>query len=93
MSDGNYGEGKGWGPCSVPGSLVWFNAGLYEPFVDEDEDIELIDSICNAILDLRDKYELGNFENRDCADEINAIMLLMHQLLAADDLYACKVSA
>ena len=58
-----------------------------------DEDIELIDSICNAILDLRDKYELGNFENRDCADEINAIMLLMHQLLAADDLYACKVSA
>ena len=58
-----------------------------------DEDIELIDSICNAILDLRDKYELGNFENRDCADEINAIMPLMHQLLAADDLYACKVSA
>ena len=40
MSDGNYGEGKGWGPCSVPGSLVWFNAGLYEPFVDEDEDIK-----------------------------------------------------
>lgn len=58
-----------------------------------DEDIELVDSICNAILDLRDKYELGNFENRDCADEINAIMPLMHQLLAADDLYICKVSA
>lgn len=58
-----------------------------------DEDIELVDSICNAILDLRDKYELGNFEDRDCADEINAIMPLMHQLLAADDLYACKVSA
>ena len=58
-----------------------------------DEDIEFIDSICNAILDLRDKYELGNFEVRDCADEINAIMSLMHQLLAVDDLYACKVSA
>lgn len=58
-----------------------------------DEDIELVDSICNAILDLRDKYEFGNFEDRDCADEINAIMPLMHQLLAADDLYACKVSA
>ena len=58
-----------------------------------DEDIELVDSICNAILYLRDKYELGNFEDRDCADEINAIMPLMHQLLAADDLYACKVSA
>ena len=58
-----------------------------------DEDIELVDSICNAILYLRDKYELGNFEDRDCADEINAIMPLMHQLLAADDLYICKVSA
>lgn len=58
-----------------------------------DEDIELVDSICNAILDLRNKYELGNFEDRDYADEINAIMPLMHQLLAADDLYACKVSA
>lgn len=58
-----------------------------------DEDIELVDSICNAILNLRDKYELGNFEDRDCADEINAIMPLVHQLLAADDLYTCKVSA
>ena len=35
-SDGNYGEGKGWGPCSVPGSLIWFQAGLYAPYVDED---------------------------------------------------------
>lgn len=31
MSDGNYGD-KGWGPCSVPGSLVWFQAGLYAPY-------------------------------------------------------------
>lgn len=31
MSDGNYGE-KGWGPCSVPGSLMWFQAGLYAPY-------------------------------------------------------------
>lgn len=38
MSDGNYGEGKGWGPCSVPGSLVWFQAGLYPPYVDADDD-------------------------------------------------------
>ena len=57
------------------------------------EDIELVDNICNTILDLRDKYELGNFENRDYADEINAIMPLVHQLLAVDDLYVCKVSA
>lgn len=35
MSDGSYGD-KGWGPCSVPGSLVWFQAGLYAPYVDED---------------------------------------------------------
>lgn len=36
-SDGNYGE-KGWGPTSVPGSLAWFNAGLYQLYVDEDYD-------------------------------------------------------
>lgn len=30
MSDGEYGD-KGWGPCSVPGSLMWFNAGKYMP--------------------------------------------------------------
>lgn len=33
MSDGSYtvnGETV-WGPCSVPGSLAWFNAGLYTP--------------------------------------------------------------
>ena len=35
MSDGNYGE-KGWGPCSVPGSLAWFNAGKYQPYDDGD---------------------------------------------------------
>ena len=33
MSDGNYGD-KGWGPCSVPGSLVWFQNGLYAPYDD-----------------------------------------------------------
>ncbi|MDE7117742.1 MAG: hypothetical protein K2O61_03750, partial [Bacteroidaceae bacterium] len=37
MNDGNYGN-KGWGPTSVPGSLAWFNAGLYQPYVDEDYD-------------------------------------------------------
>lgn len=33
MSDGNYTVGgqSVWGPCSVPGSLMWFNAGLYVP--------------------------------------------------------------
>ena len=41
MSDGQYNQCGGcWGPCSVDGSLVWFNAGLYKPFVDEDEDIK-----------------------------------------------------
>lgn len=35
MSDGEYGE-KGWGPCSVPGSLAWFNAGKYQPYNEED---------------------------------------------------------
>lgn len=33
MSDGDYGD-KGWGPCSVPGSLVWFNEGKYQPYND-----------------------------------------------------------
>lgn len=37
MSDGDYGA-KGWGPTSVPGSLAWFNLGLYQPYVDEDYD-------------------------------------------------------
>ena len=36
MSDGNYGEGKGWGPCSVPGSQVWFEQGHYQPYSDDD---------------------------------------------------------
>ena len=31
MSDGDYGA-KGWGPTSVPGSLAWFNEGLYQPY-------------------------------------------------------------
>lgn len=35
MSDGEYGD-KGWGPCSVPGSLVWFAAGKYQPYDDGD---------------------------------------------------------
>lgn len=37
MSDGQYGDGGilGWGPCSVPGSLAWFNAGKYKPYSDE----------------------------------------------------------
>lgn len=35
MSDGDYGT-KGWGPCSVPGSLVWFQSGKYQPYEDED---------------------------------------------------------
>ncbi len=39
MSDGNYGD-KGWGPCSVPGSQAWFDAGLYAPYENEDEEIQ-----------------------------------------------------
>ena len=35
MSDGDYGD-KGWGPCSVPGSLAWFQAGKYMPYDDGD---------------------------------------------------------
>ena len=34
MSDGDYGE-KGWAPTSIPGSLVWFDAGFYKPYDDE----------------------------------------------------------
>ena len=34
-SDGNYGD-KGWGPCSVPGTLAWFQAGKYMPYDDGD---------------------------------------------------------
>lgn len=38
MSDGQYGDNGslGWGPCSVPGSLAWFNAGKYKPYSDEE---------------------------------------------------------
>jgi len=36
MSDGEYDnvtkDGKVWGPCSVPGSLMWFQAGHYMPY-------------------------------------------------------------
>lgn len=40
MSDGNYtvGDESLWGPCSVPGSLMWFEAGKYMPYVSEDDD-------------------------------------------------------
>ncbi|MCQ2213384.1 MAG: hypothetical protein MJZ36_07090 [Bacteroidaceae bacterium] len=34
MSDGNYLGETVWGPCSVPGSLAWFNAGHYMPYDD-----------------------------------------------------------
>ena len=43
MSDGHYEVGPegnktdlGWGPCSVPGSLMWFEAGKYKPYDDDD---------------------------------------------------------
>jgi len=32
MSDGHYNNESYWGPCSVPGSLAWFNAGHYQPY-------------------------------------------------------------
>ena len=36
-SDGNYAQcGNKWGPTSVPGSLLWFQAGLYQPYNDGD---------------------------------------------------------
>lgn len=38
MSDGNYtvnGQSV-WGPCSVPGSLLWFAEGIYGPYNDGD---------------------------------------------------------
>ena len=39
MSDGTYLDGR-WGPCSIPGSLVWFAANKYLPFEsDEDETV------------------------------------------------------
>ena len=35
MSDGQYNQADGrWGPCSIPGSLVWFESGKYEPYDD-----------------------------------------------------------
>lgn len=37
MSDGNYtvnGQSV-WGPCSVPGSLLWFAEGIYGPYNDD----------------------------------------------------------
>jgi len=39
MSDGTYLDGR-WGPCSIPGSLVWFASNKYLPFEsDEDETV------------------------------------------------------
>ena len=35
MSDGNYLGGTVWAPTSIPGSLVYFEAGKYGPFNDE----------------------------------------------------------
>lgn len=57
----------------------------------DDIDIEQVEDICRAVLDLRDKYMLGNVDTRDCADEINAVMPLVHKLLAAEDLYKTDV--
>lgn len=38
MSDGQYNQADGrWGPCSIPGSLVWFESGKYEPYDDGGE--------------------------------------------------------
>ncbi len=39
MSDGDYGD-KGWGPCSVPGSLAWFNAGKYQPYSNDETGVK-----------------------------------------------------
>lgn len=40
MADGKYDQCGGcYGPCSVEGSLVWFNAGLYQPY-DDEEDVQ-----------------------------------------------------
>ena len=41
MSDGQYNQcGGRWGPCSIPGSLVWFASDKYLPFEsDEDETV------------------------------------------------------
>lgn len=36
MSDGQYNQcGGRWAPCSIPGTQVWFAAGFYMPYVDE----------------------------------------------------------
>lgn len=42
MSDGNYtvNEQTVWGPCSVPGSLLWFGQGLYGPYNDEESGVK-----------------------------------------------------
>ena len=38
MNDGQYGDNgsKGWGPCSVEGSLEWFKLGKYMPYEQDD---------------------------------------------------------
>lgn len=57
-----------------------------------DKDIEIVNGVCEVVLDLRDKYTLGNVEFRDCADEINAIMPLVFKLLAAEDLFQTSIA-
>ena len=38
MSDGLYLNGRTYGPTSIPGSLVWFETGKYQPYDDNDEE-------------------------------------------------------
>lgn len=42
MSDSKYtvNEQTVWGPCSVPGSLLWFGQGLYGPYNDEESGVK-----------------------------------------------------
>ena len=52
----------------------------------EDQDVDTVFEICCVLMQLRDKYELGNFDKRDCADEINAMQPKVFELLAQYDL-------
>lgn len=53
----------------------------------DDNDIERIIDIVYTIIDLREKYELGNFKSRDIYDEYNAALPLVLDILAKYDLY------
>ena len=105
MSDGHYEVGPegnktdlGWGPCSVPGSLMWFEAGKYKPYDDDDvkyntvtffltEDGYVKIGVSKAASRNADSFMVTNFKlyYEGEAGEASELMALQEEV---DDLWA-----